>query len=132
MLDNWYYIVLIGVTVWIRIGFMGCLIFVLAFIILLIFWITYSWHSFFPWLFYLLVVDVLNTSSDDLPLWGMPLSLYLIYHFIGWSLYKILLFMFKGMLGSYILIRTVIMASTYFMLTKTSIFNTIKIRSEVI
>jgi len=40
--------------------------------------------------------------------------------------------MFKGMLGSYILIRTVIMASMYFMLTRTSIFNTIKTRSEVI
>jgi len=40
--------------------------------------------------------------------------------------------MFKGMLGSYILIRTVRMASMYFMLTRTSIFNTIKTRSEVI
>ncbi|KAH1222084.1 Transmembrane 9 superfamily member 1 [Glycine max] len=41
---------------------------------------------------------------------------------------KVLLFMFKGMLASYIPIRMVIMASMYFTHTRTSMFNTIKIR----
>jgi hypothetical protein len=48
--------------------------------------------------------------------------------FICSSLSNGLLFMFKGMLGSCILIRTVIMASMFFTHTRTSLLSTIKIR----
>jgi hypothetical protein len=62
---------------------------------------------------------------------SLPLSVHLIWLcFICSSLLNVLLFMFKGMLGSYILTRTVIVASMSFTHTRTSLLSTIQIRWE--